>query len=105
MMRIKLPAFSVAATIALATAAPVFAAPGDNGNGNGGCVDNFYGNATNPRPSGHGVLPSQSPGPWVNNPSDPDNPTPGSSVGDAIQFGRLFGLNGGEVIPLLCSAP
>jgi hypothetical protein len=41
----------------------------------------FYGNAANPRPSGHGTLPSQSPGPSVNNPNDPDNPTPGSSWG------------------------
>lgn len=41
----------------------------------------FYGNAANPRASGHGTLPSQSPGPFVNNPSDPDNPTRGSSWG------------------------
>src|SRR5687767_14465701 len=41
----------------------------------------FYGNAANPRESGHGTLPSQSPGPFVNNPSDPDNPTRGSSWG------------------------
>lgn len=42
----------------------------------------FYGNAANPRPDGHGTLPSQSPGPSVNNPSDPDNPLPGSSWGN-----------------------
>jgi len=47
----------------LALAGTAQAAPGDNGNGQGGCIDNFYGNATNPRPSGNGVLPSQSPGP------------------------------------------
>ena len=41
----------------------------------------FYGNAANPRPSGHGTLPSQSPGPSVNNPADPDNPLEGSSWG------------------------
>lgn len=42
----------------------------------------FYGNAANPRPSGNGTLPSQAPGPKVNNPSDPDNPTDGASWGD-----------------------
>ncbi|HEX6120952.1 MAG TPA: hypothetical protein VFZ03_16010 [Dongiaceae bacterium] len=42
----------------------------------------FYGNAANPRPSTHGTLPSQSPGPSLNNPDDPDNPTPGSSWGN-----------------------
>lgn len=42
----------------------------------------FFGNAANPRSSGHGTLPSQSPGPSVNNPNDPDNPLPGSSWGD-----------------------
>lgn len=41
-------------------------APGDAGNGVGGCVDSLYGNATNPRPGGNGVLPSQSPGPFLN---------------------------------------
>ena len=67
---------------------PAYAAPGDNGNGNGGCVDNFYGNATNERPGGNGVLPSQSPGPWVNNPVDPENPTEGPSVGEVMQVTR-----------------
>jgi hypothetical protein len=42
----------------------------------------FYGNAANPRSSGHGTLPSQSPGPSVNNPADPDNPLPVASWGD-----------------------
>jgi hypothetical protein len=41
----------------------------------------FYGNAANPTESGHGTLPSQSPGPSLNNPNDPDNPLPGSSWG------------------------
>lgn len=41
----------------------------------------FYGNAANPTESGHGTLPSQSPGPSVNNPDDADNPLPGSSWG------------------------
>jgi hypothetical protein len=42
----------------------------------------FYGNAANPTTSGHGTLPSQSPGPSVNNPNDPDNPLPGKSWGN-----------------------
>ena len=72
----------VAATAALSIG-PAVAAPGDNGNGVGGCSAGvFYGNTTNPRPSGNGVLPSQSPGPWLNNPTDPDNPVEGSSIGD-----------------------
>ena len=74
-----------ATVMALGLAAPAFAAPGDHGQGVGGCIDQLYGNATNPRPSGHGVLPSQSPGPWVNNASDPSNPTWGPSVGVLIQ--------------------
>ena len=44
--------YIVAGGIALASAlslTPALAAPGDHGNGQGGCVDNFYGNATNPR--------------------------------------------------------
>lgn len=40
------------------------------------------------------VLPSQSPGPFVNNPSDPDNPTRGRSAGQWMQEG----VN----IPALC---
>ena len=84
---------AAATVMVLGLAAPAFAAPGDNGQGVGGCIDQLYGNATNPRPSGHGVLPSQSPGPWVNNPSDPSNPTWGPSVGALIQeFGGNPGL-------------
>jgi hypothetical protein len=40
------------------------------------------------------VLPTQSPGPFVNNPNDPDNPTRGRSVGQFHQ--------GGINIPQLC---
>ena len=104
-MKVRFTLAAAAALVAASIATPAAAAPGDSGSGNGGCVDNFYGNATNPRPSGHGVLPSQSPGPWVNNPADPDNPFPGPSVGDAVKFGKLLGLNGKDVIPLLCLAP
>jgi hypothetical protein len=91
---LKSAAVAGAAVLAMGVAAPANAAPGDNGNGVGGCIDQLYGNATNPRPSGHGVLPSQSPGPWVNNPSDPDNPTRGRSLGQLIQD---YGFNAGQL--------
>lgn len=42
------------------------------------------------------VVPTQSPGPFVNNPSDPDNPTRGRSVGGFMQDGID--------IPQLCRA-
>lgn len=91
---------------------PALAAPGDAGNGVGGCIaGNFYGNTTNPRPSGHGVEPSQSPGPWVNNPTDPTNPTPGPSMGDVHTgvhafFGPPAGqYTGRDVAQAACTFP
>ena len=76
----------------------------------GDCIsDGFYGNEPNmangapggpaeqdPGTKGGNVLPTQSPGPSTNNPTDPDNPTPGMSVGDYHQAG----IN----IPELCRA-
>jgi len=49
-----------------------------------------------PGTKGGNVLPTQSPGPFVNNPSDPDNPTRGRSVGQFQQDGIS--------IPQLCRA-
>jgi hypothetical protein len=104
--KIKRFAIGVAATgVFLSSAAGALAAPGDNGGGYGGCVDNFYGNATNERPSGHGVLPSQSPGPWVNNPSDPDNPFWGPSMGDVMKITTSAGLNGKQTMDIVCTFP
>ena len=74
----------------------------------GDCIsDVVYGNEPNmadgspggpaeqePGTKGGNVVPTQSPGPFVNNPSDPDNPTRGRSVG---QF-QQDGIN----IPELC---
>ncbi|MCY7271022.1 MAG: hypothetical protein LH485_03060 [Sphingomonas bacterium] len=40
-----------------------------------------------PGSKGGNVLPTQSPGPFVNNPSDPNNPTRGRSVGGFMQDG------------------
>src|ERR1041384_4305866 len=82
--------FGAAFTVGmLALSGAALAAPGDNGNGQGGCIDNFYGNATNPRPSGNGVLPSQSPGPFVNtgfNEPPRNDRVRGASVGDVNKF-------------------
>jgi hypothetical protein len=78
------------------------AAPGDQGNGRGGCISGeFYGNTSNPRPSGNGVLPSQSPGPFVNIPPAPNEPprndrTRGASVGQALQAAHEAGLTTNE---------
>lgn len=81
-------AIAIATTISVLAVSPAtLAAPGDNGSGVGGCIQTLYGNTTNPRPSGNGVLPSQSPGPFVNIPAAPNEPprndrTRGPSVGD-----------------------
>ena len=91
--------------------APVQAAGNDqSGFTVGDCIsDVVYGNEPNmangapggpaeqePGTKGGNVVPSQSPGPFVNNPTDPDNPTRGRSVG---QF-QQDGIN----IPALCRA-
>ena len=84
------------------------AAPGDNGNGVGGCVDNLHGNASNPRPSGHGVLPSQSPGPFVNTgPNEPprNDRVRGLSTGEAVQLLHAAGFGGREAIEIFCLFP
>jgi hypothetical protein len=86
----------IAFVSALALAGVAQAAPGDNGNGVGGCIDSLYGNATNPRPSGNGVLPSQSPGPFVNtgfNEPPRNDRVRGPSVGDANKFFMADPLN------------
>ena len=67
----------------------------------GNCIsDMLYGNEPNmsngapggpaeqaPGTKGGNVVATQSPGPFVNNPSDPDNPTRGRSVGQFQQDG------------------
>jgi hypothetical protein len=59
------------------------ASPGDVGPSISGDI---YGNTSNPTSSGHGVVPSLSPGPWVcGNPSDCAGPTEaGGSMGDFL---------------------
>jgi hypothetical protein len=88
-------------------AVPAGAAPGDNGNGVGGCIaGTFYGNTTNPRPSGNGVIPSQSPGPFVNTgPNEPprNDRTRGLSVGEANQLGaETLDMRGRELFDTVC---
>lgn len=67
----------------------------------GDCIsDGLYGNEPNmangspggpaeqvPGTKGGNVLPTQSPGPFVNNPADPENPFRGRSVGGFMQDG------------------
>ena len=92
-------------------AAPVQAAGNDqSGFTVGDCIsDVVYGNEPNmangaaggpaeqePGTQGGNVVPTQSPGPFVNNPTDPDNPTRGRSVGQFQQEGID--------IPALCRA-
>jgi len=76
----------------------------------GNCIsDIVYGNEPNmangalggpaeqaPGTKGGNVVPTQSPGPFVNNPTDPDNPFRGRSVGQFQQDGID--------IPALCRA-
>ena len=81
----KVSVVAAGALLAMGAMGQASAAPGDSGQGVGGCIDQFHGNATNPRDSGNGVIPSQSPGPWVNNPTDPENPTMGTPLGQLIQ--------------------
>lgn len=54
-------AFAIIATAALGTSTAHAGALGDFISSN---VQSWYGNTTNPRPDGHGVLPSLAPGPW-----------------------------------------
>jgi hypothetical protein len=95
----------------LVVAVPAQAAGNDqSGFTVGDCIsDVVYGNEPNmangapggpaeqePGSNGGNVVPTQSPGPFLNNPTDPDNPTRARSVG---QF-QQAGIN----IPELCRA-
>lgn len=80
---------------------PVSAGAQSNDGNVGNCMsDMLYGNEPNmadgtpggpeeqePGTQAGNVLPSQSPGPWVNNPDDPENPTWGNSAGAWMQTG------------------
>lgn len=106
-VRYTLGALVAAGTLSVGLVGTAQAAPGDNGNGVGGCIaGTFYGNTSNPRPSGNGVLPSQSPGPFLNTgPNEPprNDRTRGLSVGDANQLGgELLGLRGRALYDTIC---
>ena len=94
--------FVVALVAMLMTVAGAQAAGNDqSGPTVGNCIsDIVYGNEPNmangapggpaeqvPGTKGGNVVPTQSPGPFVNNPADPDNPTRGRSVGQFKQDG------------------
>ena len=99
--------------IVLAAVAACFSMPAaaaGNSDSLGDCIsDGLYGNEPNmadgatggpseqdPGSQAGNVLATQSPGPFVNNPNDPDNPTRGRSVGQFQQDGID--------IPALCRA-
>jgi hypothetical protein len=104
-------AILVLSALAMGSAMPAFAAGhSQNGPTVGDCMsDGLYGNEPNmrngapggpseqtPGTKGGNVVPTQSPGPFVNNPTDPDNPTRGRSAGQWNQEG----VN----IPAICRA-
>ena len=92
----------VAFAFVLCAAIPALAAGNEqSGPTVGDCMsDGLYGNEPNmadgapggpaeqePGTNGGNVVPTQSPGPFVNNPTDPDNPTRGRSAGQWQQEG------------------
>lgn len=110
-MRRSITGIAIVAVAFIASIAPAAAAGNEqSGPTVGNCIsDIVYGNEPNmangapggpaeqePGTKGGNVLPTQSPGPFVNNPNDPDNPFRGRSVG---QF-QQDGIN----IPQLCQA-
>lgn len=90
------------AAAALALPGTALALPNDNDAqaGVAGCIDNLYGNATNDRPDGPGVLASISPGPHT---------LSGGflSVGEVQQLVREIApdATGVEVNQLMCTFP
>ena len=102
---------AILAVSVLLSSTPAFAAGNAQSGGSvGNCIsDIVYGNEPNmadgstggpaeqaPGTNGGNVVPTQSPGPFLNNPADPDNPTRARSVGGFMQDG----IN----IPGLCQA-
>ena len=107
----KVLALTGASAFLLVAAVPAQGAGNDqSGPTVGNCIsDIVYGNEPNmangalggpaeqePGTKGGNVVPTQSPGPFLNNPTDPDNPTRARSVGQFQQDGID--------IPALCRA-
>ena len=109
MIRARLPLVALVALLVAVTGAQA-AGNDQSGPTVGDCMsDVLYGNEPNmadgtpggpaeqePGTQAGNVLPSQSPGPWVNSPADPENPTRGRSAGQWMQEGVH--------IPALCRA-
>ncbi len=101
---------AIVAASAFPTASATAAGNDQSGPTVGNCIsDIVYGNEPNmangalggpaeqqPGTQAGNVVPTQSPGPFVNNPLDPDNPVRGRSVGQLQQEG----IN----VPALCRA-
>ena len=97
----KLIVCAVSLGALIVPSASLAAGHSQNGFTVGDCIsDVVYGNEPNmangapggpseqaPGTKGGNVVPTQSPGPFVNNQSDPDNPTRGRSVGQFKQDG------------------
>lgn len=100
---VALAKLSVLSVIALVVVVAGAQAAGNQQSGEtvGDCMsDVLYGNEPNmadgsvggpaeqePGTKAGNVVPTQSPGPWVNNPLDPENPTRGRSAGQWMQEG------------------
>ena len=108
-MRRSITGIAIVAFAFMGSIAPAAAAGNaQSGPTVGNCIsDIVYGNEPNPATGadegpaeqepgtkGGNVVPTQSPGPFLNNPTDPDNPTRARSVGEFQQDG----IN----IPQLC---
>lgn len=74
----------LAITLAVAGAVLASAAPALAQSQTAQTIQNAYGNTTNPRPGGNGVLPSLAPGPWAcaNSSDCSDGVYAGGSVGE-----------------------
>lgn len=57
-------------------------------------ASDLYGNTSNPRPDGHGILPSLAPGPWYCGASCYDGANAGGSVGEWMGRGNADFANG-----------
>lgn len=100
-MKMLLLSSVAAAALALAPSASRAADCADT---NGGIIAcDLYGNTSNPRPSGQGVLPSLAPGPWACvyelGECQGDETDAGLSVGDIVGQGKSEFANGKDPGP------
>jgi hypothetical protein len=88
-MRIKLLLVAAALTLSPTLALAQGASAGAHS-----IASDLYGNNSNPRPSGHGVLPSLAPGPWACFGNCYDGANAGVSVGELVGQGNADFANG-----------